>query len=61
MEHDAGTSICDGPSAHPLTSLDDEDINASGNLPQEQYFSARAAGVAGILRREQQQAATTDR
>ncbi|CAK0763346.1 hypothetical protein CVIRNUC_003048 [Coccomyxa viridis] len=51
----------DGPSAHPLGSMDDGDISASGSLPQEPYFSASAAGVAGILRRQQQQAASTDR
>ncbi len=64
MEHDAGAAASEGPAAHPLTSLDDGDISASGSLPslpQDQNFSTRAAGVAGILWREQQQAATTDR
>ena len=59
MESDQPGS--DGPTAHPLGSVDDADISASGSLPQEPYFSASAAGVAGILRREQQQAASTDR
>ena len=59
MESDQPGS--DGPSAHPLGSMDDGDISASGSLPQEPYFSASAAGVAGILRRQQQQAASTDR
>ena len=59
MESDQPGS--NGPSAHPLGSMDDGDISASGSLPQEPYFSASAAGVAGILRRQQQQAASTDR
>ena len=59
MESDQPGS--DGPSAHPLGSMDDADVSASGSLPQEFHFSASAAGVAGILRREQQQAASTDR
>ena len=59
MESDQPGS--DGPSAHPLGSMDDGDISASGSLPQEPYFSASTAGVAGILRREQRQAASTDR
>ena len=59
MESDQPGS--DGPSAHPLGSMDDGEISASGSLPQEPYFSASAAGVAGILRRQQQQAASTDR
>ena len=59
MESDQPGS--DGPSAHPLGSMDEGDTSASGSLPQEPYFSASAAGVAGILRREQRQAASTDR
>ncbi len=61
MEHDAGANASEGPAAHPLASLDEGDVSASGSLPQEQHFSVRTAGVAGILWREQQQAATTDR
>lgn len=61
MEHDAGASASEGPAAHPLASLDEGDTSALGSLPQDPHFSTRAAGVAGILWREQQQAATTDR
>lgn len=61
MEHDPGNLDSKGPSAHPLMSLDEGDMSTAGSLPQEPFFSARAAGVAGILRREQEQAATTDR
>lgn len=61
MENDTGGANDSGPTAHPLTSIDEGDVGASGTLPQELYFSTQTAGVAGILRREQQQAATTNR